>query len=178
MYTFSIGLPGGGNVPLVGPVDIALPYFLTMANGALPGSGDLIFVQPVPVTPALMGMEFVYQAAAVDGSSPTGFGVSNPVRVEIAPPSSFAFAEVPTAMPILPVANGMEPVVGDVANGDGDGGEPELLGGPPPPLPRDDLVALPSPTHQDRLHDAALADGVGELGEPGRLDRRARLQLR
>jgi VCBS repeat protein len=119
MYTFSIGLPGGGNVPLVGPVDILLPYFLTMANGALPGSGDLIFVQPVPVAPTLMGMEFVYQAAAVDGSSPTGFGVSNPVRVEIAPPSSFAFAEVPTAMPILPVANGMEPVVGDV-DGDGD----------------------------------------------------------
>ncbi|MGH7149197.1 MAG: FG-GAP repeat domain-containing protein [Planctomycetota bacterium] len=119
IYTLSMGLPGGGNIPLVGPVDIALPYFVTMANGALPGSGDLIFIQPVPVAPALVGLEVVYQAAAVDGSSPTGIGISNPVRIEIAPTSTFAFAEVPTAMPILPVANGLEPVVGDV-DGDGD----------------------------------------------------------
>ncbi len=69
-----------------------------------------------------------------------------------------------------------ELLVGDVAHGDRDGGEAGRLRRPQAPLPRDDLVALAPPPHEDRLHDAALADRCGELGEPGGVDGRARLE--
>src|SRR5262249_27338383 len=50
------------------------------------------------------------------------------------------------------------------------------LGGAPAPLTGDDLVALcVDRPHQDRLHQALLADGRGQLLERGVVHPRARL---
>ncbi len=49
-------------------------------------------------------------------------------------------------------------------------GESGLLGGPPPPLPHDELIPRRAAVrfdraHDDRLHEAELADRVHELGQ-------------
>src|SRR5690606_27486517 len=54
-------------------------------------------------------------------------------------------------------------LVGEVARDDGNGVEPGLLRGPPAPLAGDDLVAARHGTHDDRLHETLVADGVGKL---------------
>ncbi|HET6202399.1 MAG TPA: VCBS repeat-containing protein [Planctomycetota bacterium] len=119
IYSLSMGLPGGAILPGVGPVDVDLAFFAVVANGPLPSNGDLTFLYFVPLQPLLVGQEFVFQAAAVDPSSPSGVGVSNPVRVEIAPVATAPFAENPDLLAWVPFFNGMGPAVGDV-DGDGD----------------------------------------------------------
>jgi hypothetical protein len=80
------------------------------------------------------------------------------------------------ALDVLDEGELEEPLVGHVAHRDRHGEKAELLRRPPPPLPRDDLVALAPPAHEDGLDDAALADGGGELLEPPGLHRGPRLQ--
>ena len=69
-----------------------------------------------------------------------------------------------------------EPLVRHLPHDHGDGGEADLLRGPPAPLPRDDLVALPHPADEDRLDHPALPEGGGQLAETGGVQGRAGLE--
>ena len=62
------------------------------------------------------------------------------------------------ALDVLDEGQLEEVLVRDLAHRDRDRGEAGRLRRPEAPLPRDDLVALSPPPHQDRLHDPALAD--------------------
>ena len=62
------------------------------------------------------------------------------------------------ALDVLDEGQLQQLLVGHVAQRDRHAREPGRLRGAPAPLAGDDLVALAAAPHQDRLHDAALAD--------------------
>ncbi len=66
-------------------------------------------------------------------------------------------------------------MIGDFPHEHGDLIEPGSLRRPPPPLPSDELESRPVFTDDERLYDALLAHGLGEIAEPLFVDMLTRL---